>query len=166
MTNGKTVDCIGSSKVSPRDCGFVIDPSFVIRHLAFLIGMLIASGCGSQSGPKRIAVYGTVTRDGKSLEHGSISFLPAEGHTGPVANGAISGGKYSFSTENGPTAGPHRVLVGVAPTKGDLARGNSRAPKTEPADPVGGKVKTAGQNRWEFEISVSEDGREQNFKLE
>ena len=140
---------------------------FVLRHSPFLLAALLAVGCGSQSGPQRIAVNGTVTRDGKKIEGGSISFLPAEGHSGPAANGVISGGEYSFSTETGPTAGPHRVLVRIAPpTKGDLAKQKSPAPKADSADPAGGKAKTAGRNRWEFEVSVSEESSEQNFKLE
>jgi len=137
-------------------------PSQTIRHLAFLVGILALTGCGSKSGPERIAVYGTVTTNGETIEHGSISFLPAEGHNGPAANGSISNGKYKFTTNNGPTAGPHRVLVGVAPTKQDSAQAKFPTKKSGAA----GRAAAQKPGRWEFEISVSEEKREQDFELE
>ena len=167
MTNVKTVDHFGSSKGSACSRRFLMAPSQTVRHLTFLAGLLVAMGCGSQSGRERIAVYGTVMMDGKNVEHGSISFLPAEGHTGPAANGAISNGEYRFTADNGPTAGPHRVLVGVAPAKNDSAGGKFPVAKGDAAGRSGGSVKTAGRSgRWEFEIPVSKEDREQDFELE
>ena len=91
MTNVEAVDCIAA--YSGRRSLF--------RAAPCLLSVLLVIGCGSESGLERIAVSGNVTHNGKSAGQGSISFLPAEGHTGPAANGVISGGSYSFSAENG-----------------------------------------------------------------
>ncbi len=126
------------------------------------MGVLFVLGCGSQAGLQRIAVYGTVSRNGKSVQQGSISFLPAEGHTGPAANGAISGGEYSFSTENGPTAGPHRVVVRVASLNADSKKAKSSVPQAKPADK---NKKAASLTQREFDVTVSEEDRERNFEI-
>jgi hypothetical protein len=78
--------------------------------LAFL-----AVGCGGDAGAPRLATSGTVTLDGKPLDSGTITFIPAEG--GPGAFGTIRSGAYQFGAGDGPTAGHYAVeIIDVRPT--------------------------------------------------
>ena len=42
---------------------------------------------------------------------GSITFLPAPGRPGPAATTKLAEGSYQFDRSNGPTAGPHTVII-------------------------------------------------------
>jgi hypothetical protein len=83
-------------------------------HAACLGSLFCAAlvcGCQRAQGPERMAVGGTVTRAGVPLATGLISFRPARGGNGPAANTSIQEGRYQFDATNGPTAGPHEVLI-------------------------------------------------------
>jgi len=73
--------------------------------------MVLVAGCGSDEGPERAAVSGTVTVDGEPLAEGAISFLPAEGTEGPTAGGTIEAGKYDIPKANGVVVGKNRVQI-------------------------------------------------------
>ncbi|HEV3006410.1 MAG TPA: hypothetical protein VGX78_18205, partial [Pirellulales bacterium] len=45
------------------------------------------------------------------LASGLISFRPAKGGSGPAATTSIHEGRYRFDARNGPSAGPHEVVV-------------------------------------------------------
>ena len=74
-----------------------------------LCGSLV--GCGKQNALVRLPVFGTVVRSNGEKLSGSIMFVPAEGHSGPAAVASIVDGKYQFDSTNGPTIGPHRVII-------------------------------------------------------
>lgn len=121
-----------------------------------VVGVLaICAGCGGQSGPKRWAVQGTVKFQSGTPVDGSISFLPAEGHKGPAANGAIKGGRFSIPQAEGPTSGKHQVIVSLVAGKmaSDFAKG--------PAGKSASK-----RTRWEFKSDVSEQSTDFKFALE
>lgn len=61
---------------------------------AFALIVGLTAGCGG--GPATGEVSGTVTYDGKVVEHGSIAFYPEDGK-GSATGGAITDGKYSVS---------------------------------------------------------------------
>ena len=42
---------------------------------------------------------------------GSITFVPDKGRPGPAATTGVRGGYYRFDGTNGPTAGPHKVMI-------------------------------------------------------
>ena len=107
------------------------------RVAALLIICLPA--CDSAS-PRR-PVSGTVSIDGVEVSVGSISFLPDAGHRGPAASTAIVAGKYRFDSENGPTPGPHRVIVGVEQTPATSESGE-QAPS--PSSPESSSVAKLG----------------------
>ena len=73
------------------------------------LGALIV-GCGKGE-PARFPVQGSISRANGEKLNGSITFLPSEGRAGPAATGSLIEGEYRFDRENGPTAGPHRVIV-------------------------------------------------------
>jgi hypothetical protein len=61
------------------------------RTVLFALGgcvLLAAAGCGSSTGAS-----GSVTYDGRPVERGAITFLPADGQ-GPAAGGEIRDGRY------------------------------------------------------------------------
>jgi len=123
----------------------------------FVVVMLVSvsaigAGCGSSDGLGRVAVSGTVKMAGKDLPEGSISIVPDEGHSGPAANGSIEDGWFSFSSADGPVAGPHRFTITFTPTKDELI-----------------KLRASGkeiQTSWEFLLTIPEESSfEHEFTL-
>lgn len=97
-------------------------------HLAACLNLMAASaGCGSGSSVARLPLEGTIRLNTQETFNGSITFVPAEGRSGPAATTAILEGKYRFDATNGPTAGPHRAIVKRIDSKGKIpeARGNN-----------------------------------------
>jgi hypothetical protein len=88
--------------------------------LMMLCGLLIAAGCGSDTGG-RIPVSGRVTYEGEPLPAGRILFTPAAGNRGPSAGGIIEAGRYRIRADEGPIVGEHTITVttGGTPQKGD-----------------------------------------------
>ena len=76
-------------------------------------GLLLMAGCGGNENPGRRPLYGTVRVDGDLVTTGTITLLPAENHSGVAASTSIVDGRYQFTEESGPVAGPHRVIVGA-----------------------------------------------------
>jgi predicted small lipoprotein YifL len=76
--------------------------------------VLTAAGCGGKGHLSLAPVAGTVTHDGKPLDHGKVVFFPEAGTPGPQAVGAIqSDGTFRMQTigRDGAAVGRHRVLV-------------------------------------------------------
>jgi len=125
---------------------------------------------GSSTG--RRPLHGRVQVDGVGIARGSISFLPAEGNSGPAANASIVDGKYSFTKETGPRGGPHRVLIDtfVPPGQGDVPAPEQPMRDMKKTDPTAFRERNAGlgpsaeqpqrsaKRHWEVEYSVPEEG--------
>jgi hypothetical protein len=124
----------------PRQCAVVLS-----------LAILSWSGCSKPSGPRRVAVRGTVLLAGQPPPPASISFQPESGHSGPAANCGIDDGRYQFTTADGPTAGPYRVVILLSPAKALGAA--AEALRTR-------------QTRWEFSVNVPETGFTKDFQLE
>jgi hypothetical protein len=90
---------------------------------AFL-GALAVLGCADSSGlPPRSRVSGTVTYNGKPLERGTISFVPADAK-GRAAGGSVVDGRFSLTTQDpndGALPGKYRVAI-QAKEAGDLSK--------------------------------------------
>jgi len=78
-------------------------------------GLLIVLGCGDDTGlEKRYPVYGTVTYQGKPIEHGTINFTPAKPDVGRAAGAPIEQGAYKLTTAtegDGALPGAYNVTV-------------------------------------------------------
>src|SRR4051812_38243364 len=72
--------------------------------LSLAVSVLLA-GCGGQSGPRTVRVWGDVTFDGKPLEDGSILFSPVGDTAGGSVGGAVKLGRYDLTAADGPIAG-------------------------------------------------------------
>jgi len=107
--------------------------------------VLLLVGCSGGDGPDRVPLSGEVTRAGSPVARGTVSFLPAEGHSGPAATTGIAEGRYQFSKTDGPVAGPHQVIVSLAlddKTSPPQAAGRSPSSATPP------------KSRWELPVTV------------
>lgn len=120
---------------------FIHNPCFeTVRNTNWLwlcmfleVAVFSAAGCGSTTGPARFPIRGTVRIGSVPASEGQVRFVPSQGHTGPVAATSIRDGRYEFSAEEGPTAGPHDVSIVV---QRPVASG-SRKP-SPPQGPKGG----------------------------
>jgi hypothetical protein len=96
-----------------------------LRAFAFLIlfGLLsLHGGCGRGHGIDRLPVRGTVMAAGGERLNGSITFVPARGQSGPSATTKLEAGKYVFDRTNGPTAGPHTVIIRRVVSRADTIK--------------------------------------------
>ena len=101
--------------------------------------LTLMSGCGD-SGPKRIPLTGVVfSKDVTGDLNGTIALLPSKGTKGPAANGLVKSGVFTFTEENGPVVGQHRVLVDVEPPRDKMDKAAEDA---------------ALQGKFEFESTV------------
>lgn len=68
-------------------------------RLACIVAVyLCLTGCGSQNGLTEVG--GVITYDGKPVQKGTISFLPADGN-GPTAAAIVTDGRYSVRVAPG-----------------------------------------------------------------
>jgi len=133
------------------------------RCFALLLTAIVM-GCGRPSGVERLPVFGTVTDAGGDKVSGSISFVPDQGRPGPSAIASIKDGEYRFDKSNGPTAGPHRVIVTRKATKepvvkqtgspGGAPTGKKNASTRLPATPstLSADVPAKGPYRLDFKL--------------
>lgn len=114
--------------------------------------LLLLNGCGAPDGPLRQPMYGEITSTDISGDlKGTIAFLPSGTTKGPAANGLIVDGAYEFTSETGPVAGNHRVIIDMQP------------PTAKMASPA---ATSNLQWKFEFDVSVPSEGSlEQNFHL-
>jgi hypothetical protein len=117
----------------------------------------LLAGCGREPAIVRLPVRGAVTLLSGGDLSGSITFLPASGHTGPAATTTLAAGSYQFNQTNGPTAGPHRVVIKrVIPKAAMMESRGSKNPRAAKEAPQ------AGEPRMEWVVSA--DVNEQNLE--
>lgn len=87
--------------------------SSVVATIALPLSLIVLSGCGggSDDGPQRFEVSGTVLFDGKPVPSGTIYFQPADGKPGPQGFAAIVNGAYDTSRGKGTVGGSHRARI-------------------------------------------------------
>lgn len=120
----------------------------VKRLLAAVAWALLAllPACSGGDGLDRIPLRGTVQSGSAPLRAGAISLLPEQGHPGPAVTTLIAQGRFEFTRETGPVAGPHRVIVQASlPGKSAMLAG-AAAHGTGPQAPP--------KTRWELRAVV------------
>ncbi len=135
----------------------------VSSAMSMLALAVVAAGCGNDPAA-RLPVYGNVScADGQSF-NGSISFLPAAGRPGPAATTGIRNGYYCFDETNGPTAGPHRVVLRkIIPRETGLKSLRHKRSPAAPSDADAGSEKTT----WTLSADVLLEGPyRHNFNLD
>jgi hypothetical protein len=94
--------------------------AFVVLILLAFLSLLC--GCGRETEVDRFPVHGTVTMASGERLNGSITFLPAQGQSGPSATTKLEEGKYEFDRTSGPTAGPHTVIIRRVVSRADTLK--------------------------------------------
>jgi hypothetical protein len=119
--------------------------AFVVMVLFGILSLLC--GCDSETHVKRFPVHGTVTMASGEKLNGSITFLPAAGHSGPSATASLVEGQYTFDRTNGPAAGPHQVIITRIVSRADSMK--AIAAKQPPK---------ANLAKWTFSAELTDDG--------
>lgn len=87
---------------------------------------VLFTGCGGNDGPPRIPLSGQIITEGFSGPvNGSIAILPDGETKGPAANGLVQDGQFSFTTDDGPVAGSHRIIIDIEPPRGKMDDGDN-----------------------------------------
>jgi hypothetical protein len=121
------------------------------------------SGC-ADSRAKRYGVSGEVTWQGKPLDRGGITFLPADASVGSSGGAIIGEGRYAIPAQNGLLPGRYRVMITSADPSnrapdpnvppgpsGPLPRDRIK-PKYNAQSILSAEVKTDGSNTFSFEV--------------
>lgn len=96
---------------------------------SLVVGLSLMSGCGSDMGPDRGEVQGTVTLDGVPLEGVAVFFHPKEGR--PSQGETDSAGRYELRytvDKRGALIGPHTVRISSAMDQGAAMMSDDRVP--------------------------------------
>ena len=101
-----------------------------VVFLPGVLALFLAGGCGDRYGGRR-AVSGTVTFQGKPLDQGSITFVPASPDLSTQSGAGIRDGHYQIPRAQGLVPGKYKVSI----SSGD--------PGT-PADPSAGPPGPSG----------------------
>ncbi len=151
------------------------------RHcwLAILACLVCVTGCSSAT--SRVEVAGEVTVDASPVSDGTISLLPDRGHRGPAATTAIQGGRFQFTTADGPLPGPHRAVVSLgsqlpsgqpvmsidqASAVAKRAQDNSDSQPAATRSPASTTSTTPPMpGRWETTVEIPAPGTEADGKL-
>ena len=128
---------------------------------ALLLSLPLLAGCG---GSDLCSVSGTVTLNGKNLDHGTITFI-SPGDGGSTASAAIVNGAYKIDQAQGLVPGKYRVSIdspdGKTPDpssdappgpSGNFASVNRVPAKFNRESKVEVEVKKGEENKFDFQI--------------
>jgi hypothetical protein len=119
------------------------------------LAVFLFAAAGCSQGPEYYPVSGTVTLDGKPLEHGGILFVDISGRYGPDP-GRIEDGHFHFKAK----AGKKRVEISASKIFVGGAKGAGGEPVPEEflsqeyntQSKLTGEVKPEGPNEFEFKL--------------
>jgi hypothetical protein len=134
---------------------------------ALAIALMLAPGCGGESGPPRLPVSGRVTLDGQPLSTGAVTLIPTG--DGPAVGGTIRGGAFAVGRSEGPSPGTYKVeITSVRPTGRRVTSPDDPTARIEEERDIipvrynaetrlEAEVKPDGPNAFQFELSSRED---------
>jgi hypothetical protein len=127
--------------------------------LTLFLAAVLPAGCGEEVAGDPIS--GTVSFQGKPLDHGSITFSPAAGQP-TMSGGEIIEGQYSIPTEKGLQPGIYDVRISSTeggPAATDEMPGEPPPPPKEriPAEynsksTLKAEIKAGSENKFDFTI--------------
>jgi hypothetical protein len=114
-------------------------PRFRFRscNTALLVVVFLVTSIGCGDG--KVHVQGTVTFDGQPVDHGAISFDPADGR-GPNTGGEITDGNYDLSGNAGATPGKKIVRIRAYRGTGRKVEAGPPAPPGTLVDQIEGYI--------------------------
>jgi hypothetical protein len=165
VASGETVAETGAMRAQAKS---ISNRHWISLGWCMCVSAVLLAGCSKIGTKHRLAVSGTVTLANQDDINGSISFVPAEGTAGPAAITTLAKGKFEFDRTNGPTAGPHRVIIRRSIIQNRIPSSNTVDQKADSAaialaDSKSGDVKT----EWKLRANLHEDAPNHfDFKLE
>ena len=131
--------------------------SFICSSAVYSVLVLVSAGCNGGDGLPRQPISGSVTLDGRKLEHGVISFYPsARLINGTMVSGAstIDNGRFSISRDAGLIPGKYKVAVHSADVSPSVVITNPipTTPGMSPKD----KVPTKYNSNTVLEIEIED----------
>lgn len=145
---------------------FVISGEHLAALALLLVGLMLSTlvGCGGTTG--RGPVSGTVTLDGRPLEHGVINFRPVEGNAAPGSGGVVIDGSFEIPADKGLRPGKYTVSIAAFKNTGRMVSDFPDGPQRPERVPV--QIKKTDQleatigggeeNRLEFHLSTLPEG--------
>lgn len=129
--------------------------------LLMSVAVVFLSGCG-ESGIPRQPVFGKIS--GAEGRTGLVSFVPAEGTSGPAARASLVNGEYRFSRSDGPVPGNYTVIIQLEVSH-DMTSGVAVFKGVEiPADSMS-SIPAAYEAVTSLEVSVP-DGAQEALQLD
>jgi hypothetical protein len=125
----------------------------------FLLAAGLAAGCGASG---TADVSGTVSYDGKPIERGSITFIPADGNAA-TAGAQIENGKYAAAKV--PTGTAKVVISGAKVTERKIVYDNPTKPTVVTADELL-PPKYSNRDTSELRYEVQRGQQVKDFNLE
>lgn len=95
-----------------------------------VLAMMFASGCGQGDASGRQAISGTVTFQGKPLDHGTLQIISLDPGKQAISGGMIKDGKFSIAADKGLPPGKYRVRISSP------EEGSAGAAPAMPGDPA------------------------------
>ncbi len=139
-------------------------PLYLLSNFSLFVGVCaFVAGCGGDSsGPKGVAISGTVTLDGAPLDHGTILIK----WSGSAAGADIANGKFAIPANVGPIPGKHRVEIsspegGSKVTSTDPTKAMDEASGPPPTERIAAKYNTES----ELTAEVKDGGETFSFAL-
>ncbi|MFN3161247.1 MAG: hypothetical protein ACE37I_18190 [Rubinisphaera brasiliensis] len=133
----------------------------VVLSLVFCVSLVGLAGCGSDRGPQRASVEGTVTFNGDPVQTGSIQFVPVEGVVGKPVSAPISNGEFSLSSGEGPAVGMNKVVINATRKTGKQKKNIMGEMEDEIEDFIPARYNA----QTELQVEISSDGNTETFEL-
>ncbi len=132
--------------------------SKLVHRFLLLSVLLLALGCGQESGLPLASVEGSVAYGGNLLEHGKVVFSPQGGTPGPSAIGMIQpDGSFVMRTtgHEGAAVGSHKVTIHCrrALTPAEIENRSLRIPESL----IPAKYWRQKESPLTFEVEAGED---------
>lgn len=125
-----------------------------LRFSLFCLGLGLVVGCSGSGATGEVS--GAVSYDGKPIESGSITFMPADGN-GPTAGGTIANGTYTASKV---PIGKSRVRI--SGVKGKMVRMYEDGPTVQSSEEI---LPEKYHNKTELTYDVVAGPQTKNFDL-
>jgi hypothetical protein len=139
--------------------------SRTIVGIALLGGLALCGACSQGNALNQQAVSGSVTLDGRPLEHATIQFTPLDNPKGLFGGTLVNAGQYQITRDKGLPPGKYAVRISAAhrtekaavagpPGTGTSSPAKERLPerynsKTE----IQIEVKSNGGNKFDFDMT-------------